>query len=951
MEQQGAATLLEPVGLTQTPFSGSIYTSSPEKQTKKSRASNATQKSLATAITITPARNLADLVPVTVQGEGIYLYDVSKQECLRSWTVPPKSVFASSAVFVPLSASENDDDFMAVDGSPDRSRKSVQGRLFAIMEKVAEAPGAMARATVCAWPFEPSSKDGESKSSGKPVATIEFGKPMHSLFVSLLASHPGVVAIHSDASLKVLDTSLSTLFESDTRSTDNFDVIWCKAFEGKFSFHTTPKTEDGYMHIVTVLRERENLVLRVSDIGGGEVIQFKTVYEVTSTSLQSKEGTQYNFVFQHEPARLVAFGTDGILKVLHLESGSLKSSIQFSVASLGYQTESDSTEELGHSITICAVDSFYISILGSNATDDADIVSMWDTKFGTLQCHKSFQRKESRGARKVYGLDVTSSTANGPILLVTNTTLPRDKARALAFKSSIQLLPFYCPPLTMMSALGKVRDIGYNNILSALGDKPEPAVFTSTVGHDLVFPRTPLELEGSRDSSQKVKGVLKNLMNNGKPIEVLDDSLDGIKLDVSELSTVDSFYVSKLLESGIKEDAFELLFTQWMNVKMGLMDAHGGAYVRGTTKKKYKKLHGGRVGEPLLALSEVPAIELSQPVLSLITRKSFSDPKRFWPSKVLEYLLRSQLIASSRFAVNASSLIQMILVRGDLSLLYLAMKNVAEMDEAELVDVIRYFSFSAEPFSQPEDGAASSESTAAVLRWPNPETRRKRFEEVTGESTIVSDLFLSIVFGRRRNDMLMTRAMRRGLGIMEIQFLLEWSLHIFNSLEDSMEDDAAPLSDVNADLSAALEGIRAAQRGASSALWWVWSTEPNAESIPDLRRDLFSAAVDLTTMLIDSHLPTILLTPAIHPVVISLSEHIHSEAKELTGLQRGWASPMALFDTDKSARDAKSKDEDIKSAKKQKPSTEKVLERRQWKKMVSNLTDGVGQYAVEVFTI
>ncbi|KAI8799822.1 hypothetical protein BJ742DRAFT_110044 [Cladochytrium replicatum] len=233
--------------------------------------------------------------------------------------------------------------------------------------------------------------------------------------------------MHTDASLKLHDANLSMVFESVNKS-NNVD-----AFAGKFAFHTTPIANDGFMHIVTVLREDRNLVLRVSEIGGTD--RCKVVYEVRIPSLQLKESTRNNFVFQHEPARLVAFGMDGILKVFHLESGKLKPSIQFSVASLGYRTEYNTTEMLGHSITICDIDSTYISVLGSNSSYETDIVSIWDTKFGTLQCHKSLRRKDSRGATKVYGLDVSSSSANGPIPLVTTTTIPREKSRALAFKN------------------------------------------------------------------------------------------------------------------------------------------------------------------------------------------------------------------------------------------------------------------------------------------------------------------------------------------------------------------------------------------------------------------------------------------------------------------------------------------------------------------------------------
>jgi hypothetical protein len=100
----------------------------------------------------------------------------------------------------------------------------------------------------------------------------------------------------------------------------------------------------------------------------------------------------------------------------------------------------------------------------------------------------------------------------------------------------------------------------------------------------------------------------------------------------------------------------------------------------------------------------------------------------------------------------------------------------------------------------------------------------------------------------------------------------------------------------------------------------------------------------LASYLIDGHIATLLLTPSLHPLLEILSNHIQKESRYLNMLETRIKGPMSIFNVPESAVKMKKGSVDREKA------VGKAL-RKRWKRMVHDVQDGVGKYAIEVFEL
>ncbi|TPX65956.1 hypothetical protein SpCBS45565_g04829 [Spizellomyces sp. 'palustris'] len=658
---------------------------------------------------------------VTVQGAAIYLYDLARQQCLHSWSVPPGHLFVSPARYLPAQGPNTGSlDITSIDADTDADlslSSSLAGNVFAVIDCGADVAEREEKRLVWMWKVAEVRGDTEEVTlvAGKPDSSKKFKNEIYHLatFIPSPSAKEGyLVLVHIDGGITVTSRTLETVTTWSAPSTTNARVVWSTTFT------TAEEGEEEWrsLRVLSIVQHERGLyTIRTHSVSAKRtgVVHVELLSEVEMSvpveHMNTVKGQEevpvipMAFAYQVERDVLTVVYSNAVVRVYQFESGIskvLRESLSFTLKQARLELPSNLNSHRARgpsSISISPLDASYISIVGYRRRKDAgveEVLTIWDTEYGALHYEKVWNAtgNEVGASSRVFHTTVIKSPLTGPVISVASSVISHHSP--VSFSSTVTFIPYHCSPLTMLSVLGKLRKPLLANGADSLGSKLEGNVIEpaglgmATVG--LVSPPVA-----------------------GPEIESWNTQL----ADSDQLSRE---YVAKLLDPAVNEGQFNKLFCEWMQKKLlelrELENEEGKGKrdpvatqstepkVNGVVPKKGKKQEEQQKPDTDVdqtqalpkyltcppdrsVIAKLPRVELSYPALFTILRRCFSNPTKFWPRHTIQYLLRSGC-ATSRSVEGG--IIGAALEREDLYIIQDALKHVSDLGENELVEVLRY---------------------------------------------------------------------------------------------------------------------------------------------------------------------------------------------------------------------------------------------------------------------
>ncbi|KAF9123416.1 hypothetical protein BGW39_008984 [Mortierella sp. 14UC] len=260
--------------------------------------------------------------------------------------------------------------------------------------------------------------------------------------------------------------------------------------------------------------------------------------------------------------------------------------------------------------------------------------------------------------------------------------------------------------------------------------------------------------------------------------------------------------------------------------------------------KNYKgDRHTSRAGR-----KQAPLPELSHHFLSTVVGRCFvrlpngQPDMSFWPAKVVEYLIKNQLVGNSNPGAGEGGIALGLMEREQWALLELALQKLYDIPEMDMVVMMK------QVIGLNKQSAGSTTTSAATK---------------TSNSVPNVASFLNTIMVAPRNDIFMQQAIKR-FTVDELAIILE-------ILRDWI--------------------VIWEERGGIGHQ----NQRPDKKQLPGGLPG-YGLLVDMTTLLMDVHFPSLILSPHLHPVLKTIHEAIQREAVASDQLEQGLRGVLGLFD-------------------------------------------------------
>ncbi|KAJ3164270.1 hypothetical protein HDU88_005582 [Geranomyces variabilis] len=793
---------------------------------------------------------------VTVQGSAVYLYDLQRQQCLHSWSVPPGTLFSSPARYLPerpahdnLSSASaataaaatsataddvtNDDDVQASSSS---SNNNLAGNVYAIIHTGTDIPAKEEQKSVWMWQVDASDagKVGQDNKptprAGKPDTAATFDSPIQHLatFVPCkTAAAAYVVLVHAGGSVTVASRALKTVATWSSSSPDEAaaapQVIWTTTFTERENENDKPDSDDDaawkVLRIVSVLRRR---------VGGQDMYSVR-VLVVSARETSGRGGSAATVDLLSDTAipmpaavtsvpvsvtvvaqQLVIAFSDSQVRVYEISSGGGASNelLCFSLAECKYALPTNPATLGGPTmLSMHPIANKYIAIVGTTAASRKaagdELLTIWDIKYGAMHLQKLLNASEksssaasgsagengfvnggSRRGGRTFHTTMTVSPLTGPVITVATSRL--HSLTPVTFSSTVDFVPFHCPPLTLAAVLGKLR---------------KPLFPSSSSSSSL-----PL---GSVIDNNAIKPIGMGMATTAPVPPAFDnDTLGAWNSQLHGLDAMDVDYVQRLLTQ-IDSATFSKLFCEWMQKKLLALheiNVQAGEVARRKLQqsveekmgKKEKKRMGKKPAEtvdamdvdgsdetadvkteaavkdeadetamdvdvddadtkieaedavtappppppqqqPPLAtylttkpspklLNRLPKVLISPTVLNPLLAFCLRHPTKgqtFWPRHAIQYMLRSGTASTKCIP---SGILAAALEKGDMAIMETALRWCTDLGEEEVVRALQWVCVVS---SVDDEGDVAEKRTRVLDRWADA-TRRVRETKKAG---------------------------------------------------------------------------------------------------------------------------------------------------------------------------------------------------------------------------
>ncbi|KAJ3191406.1 hypothetical protein HK101_007805 [Irineochytrium annulatum] len=905
--------------------------------------------------------------------------------------------------------------------APTASRKAF--RLFAAIATAPDLPDAEAGRHLWMWDTASSSPSENgtvsaaghaSAAPGKPTRTMKLARPAHHLAVHhgdrliVTCEDGGVVVIGRD-----LEKVARSLMRPAAKGRPKATAVWTDAVHSKsaplgsttrvitvLALHPPEGAEgEGMRYAVRVVVATTDGAEAGADIdmegsedaSAGDVAGLPRETEL-DTDLAEIEivpprgaGKPVAFALEEKQTRLFVTFASGDVAIYNLDPSSallsrnknLLSSSNMSIKSLNLSLDpvlaDDGDVQRGPApLGMKALDGAYLAVVGRRTRKGQaqDVLSVWDTRYGTLQVERvlnaeeidgieaskaaiDFSGRDRGGVGKVYHMDIVFLPQVGPSLSVSVSDL--DAIIPLSFSSTASLIPFYCPPLTLLAAIGKLHG---NSLF-------EPALLPAG-NQDVINP-----LSLGLVAIPPVGLFPKVLAASGDGDHISDaEVLAAWMTSLRALDELDRTHVARMIQPGVTRtsEQFWKDFVKWIDEKDALANPGPAVVSKGDSAVADDAVAGNRrtisVFTPFdfrsgddAIFQVVPRVEVAQPAMqALLARIVSTDDPAFYPHEALRYLIRTRRATNHVTAPQPVSgskgrgtrtVVECVLDKGDVVTLALILSGdkgwLPDVTESELALMLARI---CGPPTQHLLPLADMDRFAYGLHkgpkklaksWGLMLTGRKEGRTDLGWTSDGRSWFVVRVLAMPRNDVRMAMAMKKALGVECVESLLKWCLHV-------MEKDRAKHAEVSEAepgwVSVARElraQIAHEDPSLRRQLWWLWKDDAG-----DHNAMLFDVAVSLMSLVVDSHLPVLLLTPSLEGLLTKLSGIVSADLKVMSLVERKLKGCLSPFVPGRIIAKGSTEATEKEGAKEV---------RTRWKRMVQDVQDGVGKYAVEVFTI
>ncbi|KAK3816176.1 MAG: hypothetical protein J3Q66DRAFT_341837 [Benniella sp.] len=263
-------------------------------------------------------------------------------------------------------------------------------------------------------------------------------------------------------------------------------------------------------------------------------------------------------------------------------------------------------------------------------------------------------------------------------------------------------------------------------------------------------------------------------------------------------------------------------------------------------KKQRRLLRAGR--------KQTPLPDLSHHFVTTVVSRSFGrlpngqPDMSFWPTKVVEYLIENQLVGNSNPGAGQAGIALNLMERGQWSILELALKKLYDIPELDMIMMLKQVI----GLNKKKDWMDVKESAVDSIA-------------PTSMASSVPDTphLLNLIMAAPRNEVFMQQALKR-LSVEELSVVL-------GILRDWIDlwDERGGIGH---------QGQQPAKKQLPGGL-------PG-----------YGLMVDFTTLIMDVHFPSLILSPHLHPILKAIQSSIQRETHAAHQLEQALRGPLGLFD-------------------------------------------------------
>ncbi|ORE02428.1 hypothetical protein BCV72DRAFT_280763 [Rhizopus microsporus var. microsporus] len=597
----------------------------------------------------------ADQVAVTVQGEGFKIYNTIDQKCIKSWNAPPGVLFAAPATHQ--------------DGGSDPESTDYT---YAIIASSPDLLKDEEYKTVWLW-----KNIKNNDNDNLDHITKSFDECISAIHISpVLQSH--VIMIGESGSVELNTKDLERLIAKQ-KGQKNTRVAWSTVFVTSNAHCCIPSS---------MVPPRSTIVVTVSNSVGSDTYTVKLDYvNVERRSIDNLASIDIKLAekpiaFTLDPidGRLTILSVAGTWTVWRLQ---LKYSSSKKIASHltehlsiklnGYRF---SDKSLGNVAATAPLGDSYVAMIAprtgnkKNSSEAEHVVSVWDIKYGTLQAEQTIKTSEKNVANKNCVCSIATLPNSHLAITISFIDAQGSKSSGKSSKktvdttSVVMLCPYYSEPVSLMAAMGKMKQtvefMGISENLDSVDNIGYSRSGKETVMREIHFSA---DLQDSDEIYEKWVSKIHKIQD--VEAKVLADLL---RPDVSEDKFVDTFFdYIRVKRVDVTEDNDTTMTEAHLEAKT----------------EQYRNIMLNRY-QP----SKKKSVELSQFFVSKIVSRCFESKgdNSFWPVDVLLYLLKKSLIRSN---YCEKGIINALLERKEWALLPIILETVHDIPENDLVTLIK----------------------------------------------------------------------------------------------------------------------------------------------------------------------------------------------------------------------------------------------------------------------
>lgn len=590
--------------------------------------------------------DIVDYVAVTVQGEGFKIYNTIDQKCTQSWIAPPGVAFAGPATHQ--------------DGGRDPDSTDYT---YAIVASSPEMPKEEQLRKVWLWKH---TKNSDSESADHITKTFE--ERLHAIHISpALQSH--VILISENGSIELNTKGLERL-TAKQKAQKNTLVLWSTVFATSNSHCCIPSS---------VVPARSTIVVTISQSGDTYTVQLnyvnverRSVDNLANINIALAE-KPIAFTFDPSDGRLTVLSASGVWSVWHLQlkySSSKKLASQLeeylTIPLKGYRFQD---KILGNVAAITPLSDSYVAMIAPRIRNKQEehVVSVWDVKYGTLQAEQVVKTTEKTTFSKNCVYNIAALPNSHLAISISSVDTQNSKKSGKSQKkvvdtsSLVMLCPYYSEPVSLMAALGKMKQtVAFMGISEEL-DSSENIGFSrsgkETTVHEISF----------SSSSQSSEEIYDKWVSKTNAVQMSESSV-----------------LAELFKDDMTEEKFTDKLFEFLNVKLVLDNDSDTRMAETSLEAQIEQYQQWLLSK----FEQSKKMDVSQFFVSSIISRCFSSEGKnsLWPVDALLYLLSRSLVCSS---YCEKGIIRTLLEKDEWALVPIVLEKVKDIPESDLVTLIK----------------------------------------------------------------------------------------------------------------------------------------------------------------------------------------------------------------------------------------------------------------------